>query len=145
MRQATIPLPKVTLGKRKKRSQMCEIFTDDGRIIDVELDVLRGCVDDPDRNAAFLIDSDNQFVCEDGQWHQIIGEHCTLPIRMITKDKERDLDNLIPQIFRETHETAKLQQYENATKNAWMEKILWIVAIPCITFLLFYAIKELGG
>lgn len=144
MPQATIPLPKVSFGKRKKRSQMCEIFTDDGRIIGVELDVLRGCVDDPDRNAAFLLDSDNQFVCEDGHWYQIIGEHSTMPIRMINKGQEQDLNKLIPQIFRETHETSKLQQYENAMKNAWMEKILWIVAIPCITLLLFYALKMLG-
>ena len=145
MPQATIPLPKVTFGKRKKRSQMCEIFTDDGRILDVELDVLRGCVDDPARNAAFLIDPDNQLVCEDGQWYQIIGEHCTLPISLINKGKEKDLNKLIPQIFRETHETSKLQQYENAMKNAWVEKILWIVAIPCTTLLLFYAIKMFGG
>jgi len=145
MPQVAIPLPKVTFGKRKKRSQMCEIFTDDGRIVDEELNVLRGCVDDPDRNAAFLIDSDNQFVCEDGQWYQILGERSTIPICMIKPTNIKDLGELINQIFRETHETAKLQQYENAMKNAWMEKILWIIAIPCITLLLFYAIKEFGG
>ena len=145
MPTATIPLPKVTFGKRKKRSQMCEVFTDDGRIIAAELDVLRGCVDDPDRNAAFLIDPVNQIMGEDGQWYQIIGEHCTMPIQLITKGQEKDLNKLIPQIFRETHETAKLQQYEKAMKNSWLEKILWIIAIPCITLLLFYAIKMFGG
>ena len=145
MPQVTIPT--INWGKRKQRSQMCEIFTDDGRIVNVELDVLKSCVDDPDKGIGFLLDSDDQFIEEDKQWHQILYEKSSLPICMISglDIKEGELGKTLDQIFHESQEEAKLRQYERAAKNTIMDKLVWIISIICSAAVIMFAINHFGG
>ncbi len=139
----------ISFGKRKKKSQMNEIFTDDGRIPTIELEVSKGSMPDPERGAAFLLDEANQLVAEDGNWTQILGERSCLPLAIITRPKAEDikgskndpLHQLINQIFHETHEDAKLRQYMEAMKNAVLDKLVQLVAIPAAAFVVIYALN----
>jgi hypothetical protein len=142
-----IPSVNIQLGKRKQRSQMCEIFTDDGRIVQEEKVVLRGCCDDPDRNAAYLIDHNNQFKGEDGNSYQICAERSLTPICLRIKNdkKEEELKQLMKDIGRAAYRAAKRQQFLDAMKDTLLEKILWIVTIPCGTMLIYKLIQKIGN
>lgn len=131
-------------GKRKLRSQMCEMFTDDGRLITVEHDVLRGCIDDAIKAMAFIIDGDNQFMDEQGDWVQLLGERSIIPICPVKDSHITDLEKLKDQIFHESHEEAKVEQYKKAAQSAFMDKILWMITIPCVTFLIIFGVQYLG-
>jgi len=137
-RTANIPLPRISFGKRKQRSQMCEIFTDDGRIIVVEHDVLRGCVADYDKGVGFILDSDNQMVNEDKYWVQVIGERSTIPMCLISPANIPDLKELVNQISHETRAAAKMAEYAKAGKNKIVDKLIWIIGMPITAFLLIY-------
>ena len=143
-----INLPRVRLiGKRKARSQMCEIFTDDGRIVDQELDVIKSCVDDPNLGMGFLLDADDQFQGADKQWYQILYEKSMIPVSMIggIVAQQKDLPKLLDQIYDESQEAAKEHQYNLAMKNTWAERITLIVAILCGSAVIMFAIQHFGS
>jgi len=135
----------IKFGKRKQRSQVCEMFTDDGRLPTVEWDVLRGCIDDAVKGMGFLIDGGNQFLDEQGSWVQLLGERSIIPICLIKSADETDLKGLKDQIFHESHEEAKVEQYRRAIQSEFMNKILWMITIPCVTFLLIFAAEHFKG
>jgi len=134
----------IKFGKRKQRSQMNEMFTDDGRLITVEWDVLRGCIDDSIKGMGFIIDGENQFMDEQGNWVQLLGERSIIPICLLKTSHTIDLEKIKDQIFHESHEESKVEQYKKAARSAFMDKILWMITIPCITFLLIFGIQYLG-
>lgn len=123
---------------------MNEMFTDDGRIVTLEFDVGRGCTIDENLGMAFVISAGNQFTAEDGQWHQLLGERSTIPICLIKETEITDLKGLKDKIFREAHEGAKINQYKIANRNFLIDKILWIVTIPCVTLLIIFAARMWG-
>ena len=136
---ANIPLPVIHWGKRKERSQMCEIFTDDGRIVIDEMAVIKSCVDDDTREEGFLLDSDDQFLGEDNHWYQILYEKSALPVCMIGNKvaQEANLTSVLNQLFLESQESAKEEQYRLAGKNVWWDRIVVIVSIASVTALIF--------
>jgi hypothetical protein len=109
---------------------MAEVFTDDGRIITAEITVLRGCMDDEKTGSAFLLDSDNQFTAEDGQWTQILGERSTIPISMVKPTEYKELQKIINKIYHESSEGEKLKQYENSNKKEASNRMMWLVLGP---------------
>jgi hypothetical protein len=109
---------------------MAEIFTDDGRIVTAEITVLRGCMDDEKTNSAFLLDSDNQFTAEDGQWTQILGERSTIPISMVKPTEYKKLQEIINKIYHESSESEKLKQYENAKNKETSNRVMWLILGP---------------
>lgn len=142
-----ILIPTIRFGKRKQRSQMCEVFTDDGRIATIELDVMKSCVDDPDKGIGFLLDADDQFMMEDRHWYQVLYEKSAIPICMIKGSDvvETQLSTVLNQIFDESQEAAKEHQYNIATKNAMMDKLIWIIAIVCSSAIILFAIQHFGA
>lgn len=143
---AQINLPTIKWGKKKTRSQMCEIFTDDGRIQDQELDVVKSCVHDPDKGLGFLLDSDDQLVGEDGQWYQVLYERSAIPVCMVggANITEEKLPEIINQIYDESQKAAKEEQYMKASKNNTMDKLMVIVAIVCASALIMFGIQYFG-
>ncbi len=150
---ASIPLPQVKLGKRKQRSQMWEMYTVDGRSVDVEIDVLQGCCDDVAHGKAFLIDPNNQYTNEQGYWVQVGWEMSLMPLCTIEETKilgaknkpgTDDDDDLLTvrvnQTFHEASEARKELVWSKVNKNMMMEKLTWLIAIPCITALLAFAL-----
>lgn len=142
---ATIPLPKVSLGKTKKRSQLFDIATLDGRVITKEIPALLNCVDEAKSGHAFLIDDANQYLNEDGVWIQVAGESSAVP--MMTR-KPRDMSQIaetIKKIFKDTKEDAKLAMFVNRGKQATLDKLLWLVGIPTTGFVLIAGLHFIKG
>ena len=131
----TVTLPSVKWGKRKDRSQMCEVFTVDGRWKDVELPALINCVDDGQRG--FLLDPANQYYCEeDKTWHQPITEISQVPLSFrVTNDlsdgksDKSDLKKVSDGIFKITSEQAQAEQYRIANTNSAWNKLMWLFTI----------------
>lgn len=140
MTQVKAMLPHIRWGKTKARSQMAEIFTDDGRIIVVEIPVLRGCMSDDRTASAFLLDADNQFVNEDGVWVQVLGERSTIPISLIRETEYKELQSVINQIYHEAAETEKQRQYEKLAENRTWNRIMWLVLGPLGLLTLAYLV-----
>lgn len=124
---------KKAIGKTKTRSQMCLLGTDDGRIIEVELDVLKGCATHDNWCSAWLLDAENQMRDEKtNQWHQILGERSTIPISLIIETKITDLSKLINGIFHESWVMDLVQAGRDAAKEkakAWLYVILGVPII----------------
>jgi hypothetical protein len=152
----TIKVPKVKVsvnGKKKQRTQMWEMFLDDGRILKVELPVTTGMCDDPKRGKAFLIDAQNQYVDENGDWNQVGWERSLMPVCAIertkilgTKNKPGDEDDedlqtqLVGQLYHENAMARKKYLWRNLSKNLVLEKIIWIITIPSVLFFLGFLI-----
>jgi len=145
-----IPLT-IKLGKRKERSQMCELMTTDGRWTDIELPV-SGCLDYEKPRLSFLIDSQNQYLAEDNQWHQLLTENSVIPIclrkRSVYQDGENDekeLSELGDQLYEQRYNQAKAEQFEIAKQSESWNKFLWLVSIVCGTMLIVAAMNFIGG
>ncbi len=136
----------IRLGKKRDRSQMCKIYTDDGRRVTHEGDVEMGCILDHDRRKAFLQDPDNQFrSLKDGQWYQILGERSSIPICLIKPTNVDDLKKSFSKIYRACKENAKFQQYIDAKKQGPLDKLIWLAAIGISGMVLYYAMRHFWG
>ncbi len=131
---ASIPMPRIYFGKKNQRSQMCRIYTDDGRVVKVELDVLRSCLDEPELRKGFLISPANLFY-NDGVLWQVLYEKSCLPLALRETLNVKNLEKLIDQIFDDNLQEAKSRQFKQALKDKLMDRITWIVAIPCSVIL----------
>ncbi len=128
---------------------MSRVFTDDGRIVLVEHDVLRGCIVDYDKGLAFLMSEQNQYFSQAANsWVQVLGERSTIPLCIITPLKTdadgKNLTDRIDQIFRDTSEAEKLRLWLNSSKDNLVDKILWLIGIPAVTLLLMYGMKMMN-
>jgi len=119
---------------------MAEVFTDDGRIVTAEINVLRGCMDDEKTGSAFLLDADNQYTAEDGQWTQILGERSTIPISMVKATEYKELQKIINKIYHESSEGEKLNQYQKIKDAERANRILWLVFGPLGILALLYMV-----
>jgi hypothetical protein len=128
----SIPVPQIKFGKTKQRSQMCDVFTIDGRLKIIELPVLHNCASDGDH--AFILDDNNQYYCEDDKtWHQILDERDAVPLQL-RKDSyfadgehdEQDLKEIRDELFRISSERAQAKEYARANTNDNWDKLKWI-------------------
>ena len=140
----SISLPTIKWGKRKERSQMAEYFTEDGRIVSPEFDVLQTCIDDPEAGIAFMLDAENQFQGEDGIWYQVLWERTCYPVSMIVSGKDPDLEKLMNQIHAETYDRESELQFNKANQANKMTPILWIVSIAVSAFIIVAGMRYLG-
>lgn len=120
--------PKIVWGKHKPRSQMCDMFTEDGKIVDIEMDVARACLDDDIRNNAFLADSTNQYRGESGAWVQPLWERTAFPIACRTPRSDEDFTDLLDNLFAEAYEIKEAEQFKKAREDQG-GKALWTVCI----------------
>jgi len=149
---SSIPIPQIKLGKRKERSQMCEVFTDDGRWKDKELPALNSCVDDESVGIAFLLDPENQYLAEDNNWHQLITEKSQIPLSLRKQNiyqgghnDKAELAQLGNDLFKLTAEQKQAERFKNAQASEAWNKFLWIVSIVCGTMVLIAGMRYLWG
>ena len=132
---------------------MWEMFTDDGRCIDLELPVLTGCCDDMNHGKGFLLDPKNQYTNEQGYWVQVGWDRSLMPCCMIeatailgtqnqkgTEDDDGLITNLVDQVFHEAKEATQEKLWEGIARNLLLDKLTWFIAIPCITALVAFGI-----
>jgi len=122
---------------------MCFIYTEAGQRKRVEIDVLRSCMVHQDLGKGFLISFENQFRDKDGVSWQILYEKSCLPIALRKELNLGDLTKLIGQIFRDYREEAERQQFSNVMKSKMLDKLLWLVAMPCSVALIWGAMTIL--
>ena len=149
---ASIPLPKISLGKTKERSQMCEVFTIDGRLPDKELVVGSGCADDEKTGLAFILDPQNQYLAEDNTWHQLVSENSQIPICLRETsmyqdgdNDEKELETLGNDIYKQRYNQAKAEQFEIAKQSESWNKFLWLVTIVFGSLLCIAAMQYIWG
>lgn len=136
---------KKAVGKTKTRSQMCLIGTDDGRIVDMEILVLKGCTCEDATCNAWLQDASNQFQEESsGKWYQVLSERSTIPICSLSPTKVKDLKKRINEIFHESWIMDLVQANREAAKNKVKSWLLIILGIPIILGAIFLGISLLG-
>jgi hypothetical protein len=122
----------VKLGKYRQRSQMCRIYTVDGRVETTELSVSRSCIRIPDI-AGFMLSPPNQFRDKQNISWQLLYESSCIPIDLREDIDIKDLTKIIDQIYADNTEEAKRKQFKEAMKSKWLDKIMWIVLMVCIT------------
>ncbi len=149
----SIPLPSIKLAKKKDRAIIGEIFTDDGRIVDRELpSKVAGCVDDEKMGNAFLIDSEQQYMAEDGEWHQLFSEKSQIPLSYRVQSKlldgvndEKEMNRLGNEIFVQAFEQKQMEWIEKAQVNDTMDKLMTIIIIVCVTGAIIVGMSYLWG
>jgi len=131
---------------------MCELLTDDGRWIDVELEAGASYVDWEETRMAFLIDPENQFLAEDNNWHQLLTEKSQIPLSLRKqsvfqdgKNDEEELKLLGDEIFSQSFEERIAEEMEKANKNLSWEKFYKLACILAGTFLLALGMHYLWG
>jgi hypothetical protein len=124
---------------------MSESFTEDGRIVSVELDVMRDAAVNDDAKLAFLLDAENQFLAEDGTWRQVLWERTCYPVCMVKPGKDPDMKKLLNQIYKESKEIAISDEFKKSGQENKMSGFLWIVSIICATFIIIAGMNFLGG
>ena len=148
----SIPLPTIKFGKRKERSQMCVLLTEDGRWVEKEYPVANGVIVDEVAGQKWLIMPDNLYLADDGNWYQILTEMSQIPLcprhpSHLTdgENDEDELSKISNDLFRVTFEDKKTEQFDKANQSAIWNKMLWAISIVCGTMLLFAAISWFGG
>ena len=123
---------------------MARLFTEDGRVRTIEFDVVQSCIDDPEKGYAFMLDSENQFIGDDGSWYQILWERTCYPVGMIVSGKDPDLEKLMNQIHAETYDRESELQFNKSNQDSKMTPILWIVSITVSAFIIVAGLRYLG-
>ena len=148
----SIPIPHIKFGKRKERSQMCEIFTDDGRWVDKEYPAYSSCVADENTRLAFLLDSANQYRAEDGNDHQLLTEKTSIPLRLRVASKYQNGDNdqeemktLRNSIFKMVFRQKQTEGIDEVKKQTAMEVLYKIVIVISATILVIVGIRWISG
>lgn len=145
---ASIPLPQIKWGKRKERSQMCVMFTSDGREENIELDALHGSIQNKKLTTqdAFILSAENQFFDEDDStWKQLINEMSGVPICMIKPMSEDEVNKRWGDIFENASVSAMIQKQKEAFQSVIWEKLTWIVSIVFGSFIIIAAIQYFKG
>jgi hypothetical protein len=136
---------KTLIGKVKKRSQLCRHYTEDGRIVITEPNVLKACIADDPSVSAWVIDADNQVFDEEmQQWEQMVDERSIMPLPAITGEtKTKDLEKLTHQIFHDSWVidliTMNDEQRRDKQRNWWFV----ILGTPIILAALILGLKVL--
>lgn len=139
---STIGIPRITFGKRKARSVMVDLYTDDGRLVEIEIAAEYACMIDDDLRLAWMIDSENQYLHPDGTWRQVLSEKSMIPMCMRKvnvftdgEHDEEDVEQLCKDVFKLAADDVVNDQFRKAARNAALEKLQWIVSIICGTML----------
>lgn len=135
------------IGKVKARSQLCRIYTDDGRIVVVEPSVLKGCISDDAKMSGWVIDQDNLIQDEDtGLWVQLLDESSMLPIPAVTgKVQTKDLGARVDQIFKDSIAIDLLTMNDQQKRDR--QRTWWFVILgtPILLAALILGIKVING
>jgi len=130
---------------------MCDLLTDDGRLVELEILAEYSCMVDDTLRLGWLIDSDNQYLAPDGTWRQILTEKSMIPVSTRKEsahlgDGESDsLELLDNDVFKLAAEDAVADQFRKADQNSLLDKLQWIVSVVCGTFLILGTMVWIGG
>ena len=139
---------KKAIGKTKTRSQMLALYTEDGRVEDVENPVMLGCAASDKLSAGWLLDPANQFQDEEsGVWYQLVGERSAIPIDLIKKVDVKDFKHLLEGIFDASAITGLTALWTEAAKDRTQSLIVALLGSSIIlaTLVLGIGVIRRGG
>jgi len=136
---------KTLIGKVKTRSQLCRVYTEDGRIVITEPGVLKALINEDSKISAWVIDADNQVQDEDTlQWYQLLDERAMMPVPCVTgEDKIKDQEKLLRSIFHESWITDLITMNDDQKRDK--QRTWWFVILgtPIILAALILGLKVL--
>ena len=134
---------------------MCNFRTIDGRfIIGKELTADENCAvwEDLTYPKKFLIESENQYLAEDGHWHQTYDIRSQIPLSLRKasslkdgKNGAEELSKISDQIFGVTSDHTEFGLYEKVSQGDQWNKLTWIISIVCGTLLMVAGMHYLWG
>lgn len=132
------------------RKQHCVIYTEDGRIVEEDLDVLKGFAVNHQKMEAYILDSDNQI--KDRKTNvvtQVLAERSSAPITIRGIENKKMNEDTIKTIAIETRNNSVMVADKKNNRDSFYNKVLILVSIPCITVLAVVAFnlwkKQHGG
>jgi hypothetical protein len=135
-----IAIPTLKWGKRKDRSQMCRIYTSYGQVRSLELPVVPGVIADDDKG--FIMSPVNQFYKNNISW-QILYEKSMFSVPLKEDIDIKDEEQFIKDLYAQFFEIISNQKIKEGKKNDLINKIMWLIAMPCTVALIFGAITLL--
>ena len=144
---SSIPLPQVSLGRVKAKTQMCLLITNYGEVVRKEMETFLQTALDHKAKKAYLLDWDEQMMGEDGLMYQVIYEKSCLPVCFTDEPdvKEEELDEVLNSMFDESFQVKINTDLENANKNNVWDKIMLIISIVCGTILIIAFMQWRSG
>jgi hypothetical protein len=134
------------ISKKKTRSQMYLIATDDGRSVEREMPVLNGPAYDEILDKGWLIDPDNQFRDEvTGHMYQIAGERSAQPICLVKERKNTGFKGELKDLYQDSVFTEIRNLYKEKTQEKMRQMLLFILGTPIICATIVLAINTLTG
>ena len=150
-----LSVPRLTFGKTKGKSVMCNFRTIDGQlIIGKELEAEDDCViwQDLKYPKKFLVFSENQYLAEDAHWHQTYDIRSQIPLALRVpnslsdgKNDAEELSKVSDNIFGVTSDNTEYQLYEKASQGDAWNRLTWIISIVCGSLLMVAGMHYLWG
>ena len=121
------------------------IRTEDNRLVWETMETMKGCAVNHDKMEAYVMDAENMVMRKStGELIQILAERSASPvaIRKATREVTKETKNAIG---KETI-SQELQRIDKRNaKESFANKIMLLVAIPCVTVLIVVAVNLADG
>lgn len=129
-------LKKLKIWEKPRRAQGFMILTEDGRIVDEQLMVLKGCAENESTMEAWPVEFSNQVKDPELGFMQVVSERDVNPIPLWHENSKEWSDDTITKIA-EAETDSELQDIERkAAENKQFWIVLCIVVTLCIAILL---------
>ena len=128
----SIPIPQIKMGKRKERSQMCKLITDDGRLVDRELKVDYGAMVDQAAGTLWQIDTEGQYMADDNVWYQILTEVSEYPVStkaVDDPDYQKKMEKNSDVVYRLTFNQKQNEFFNQIKTDSQWGKMTLIISI----------------
>lgn len=145
-----IPLPQISLGKRKDSSLMSHISTTDGRCLPEEIPIIQNCAVSEKHTCLFMTESTEMYQGKDGNYYQLFSDKSMIPLMPKSEsakkaELEKHITGLSDQIFDLTEDIKVYEQFQNMKKNDKGDLIKWCVSVFGAVFVIIAAINYFKG
>jgi hypothetical protein len=140
-----IPLPTIRLSKKKETSQIMDVMTTDGRLVEPEIPVIASMASDDATGNSFLLDPNELYLCKDKTYHQLVSDKSRKPLVPSWVTKQHDWKKIAGGHVGLTYDVKRAQQYLENKKNEYMESLKIIVAIGATAFVIIAGMYLLWG
>jgi hypothetical protein len=140
-----IPLPQIRFTKKKEISQIMDVMTTDGRLVEPEIPVIANLATDENTGNSFLIDPQELYQCKDGTFHQLVSDKSRKPIVPSWVKKDIDWKKITGGLVGLTYDIKRAEVFLQNKKNDYMDSLKVIVAIGAVAFIIVAAMQYLWG
>jgi hypothetical protein len=143
MPQIALPILKFT--KKKETTQIMDVMTTDGRLVEPEIPVISSIATDENTENSFLINPRELYLCKDKMYHQLVSDKCKKPLIPSWVQSDVDYKKVSGVVVGLTYDIKRAQQFLANKKSDYMDSLKVIVAIGAVAFVLVAAMHYLWG